>query len=1627
MLSRLICFSVTLLSLSIAANTQTSTQANIIQPPDLNADYSYNYKQIKNVEPDVKTLTTDLFGDKIDLASGGLRFSQTDVSIPGNFALDVAFTRTMSGPESWFRETQELGNWSIDLPHVRSNYVAWPDGTPHGNFTSTADGKTAYWPDGRACSPKLNSNPDFERNEFAEDRPAIKYYQDAPDYWNGDKVYIPGKGSTTLLNREADATYKRYNNKQWDVECWDDPLKPNQEGFKITTLDGTSYYFSEQVIRRNGQKLNLIRLATDTDCKPGQDCNITIDLPSDSERLKIDQYVIFLLVTKIEDKFGNRVEYHYNEGKLSRIESSDNRIITIDYLNNKVDKVTANGRQWDYDYDEHGALSRIDLSNGQHWAFNNGGDLHGTWREWFPPHLYVGEGCIATTTLPRHFITITHPYGMQGEFNVDAHCFGQVNVPRIEQANPGGNTDRQTHWLKTENRTIVLDNKTLTFPDGSQYVWDYQYSTNPGLFDDETANSEHHIAFKGTARADIKTTTVLHPNNDKTIHYFDRTYGLTENNLLATETYSAGSKLLQRQRYDYSYSESYGTNRTQVNITYARNEFVKQKKSWNDESAVRTDKLTTELFDGAAITIGATGNAIGLYEQQITAYNHYNQPLTAEASHNSNTRHFKFGYLDDASHGVYNLPTTIQVSDSAIADSATGMVKETTYQPLSDSQSVKVPNEIRAFGLWKQRFTEYHTENAGSATSANVNNAIGQPKKVEFNAALATGSGNRFVEYVNYKRGQPTQIRVPARYAAPGDNGVNTQSAYQTIDNNGWVTRVQDFNGTQTHYGYDDEGRLHYIDNPVMNGTQSDLDNTGQWLDHVFTWSETTNGSPQRKTERCVASVNAQTNVASCDAAAFFTETQHFDSLLRPTLTHRTNSTGATTRIHRYQVNEYDHYNNATFTSYWSASSALSQNTSAGTTRTFDALSRLRSEAVTAGGANLSTVLTDYLSNNRMRVTDARGNITTTTYRAFGSPAYELATEIVSPEDVTTSLSYNAFDRITAITQSGKNAQDAAISITEHRAYNAWQQLCKTRRPDTGQTVFVNNALGQVTEKQEGTTGGTHSDCVYTHNAQAVMDFGFDNLGDNRSVTFHDNQSGTASPNLQYTLDANSNLTQLRSSIASDVVTQDYRYNNLNLLEQETLILDGKTLTLDYQYDALGSVSTLTYPEGDAVSFAPNAFGEATQVVRSPRAGENAGENTAFTYASNATYHPSGSIHTFTYGNGLTHETKLNSRLLPESIKDATPANVASPVTALHYSYQYDNNQNVTRLTDHLDASFSLNALTYDGLNRLTSTTAAQSDSLIGNTTLTYDGLGNITRYAVTSGNNTAQDLRYTYNYSANLTSYPDGSVNRLRSIDDQGSRNRDYLLFEYDNRGSITNNSFNQFTYNRANQMVSAVSASTSSELDDIGYTGHKFDQDIGLSYMQARYYDPVIGRFLSNDPVDTLGHLEKGNPVHGFGRYTYANNNPYKYVDPDGEFAFLAPLVPPAAAALGKAAAFVGTAAAAGYAGSEAINAFNESAAPDLPEGLVGDQSDDRAGQSRGKRHNSGSLTPGNGGTGNPEEDFEKLTGGTGKPAEGRKEGTRIGDNGVTIRPGKEGEGPRIDIPANGEKPPETLHYEK
>jgi RHS repeat-associated protein len=82
-----------------------------------------------------------------------------------------------------------------------------------------------------------------------------------------------------------------------------------------------------------------------------------------------------------------------------------------------------------------------------------------------------------------------------------------------------------------------------------------------------------------------------------------------------------------------------------------------------------------------------------------------------------------------------------------------------------------------------------------------------------------------------------------------------------------------------------------------------------------------------------------------------------------------------------------------------------------------------------------------------------------------------------------------------------------------------------------------------------------------------------------------------------------------------------------------------------------------------------------------------------------------------------------------------------------------------------------------------------------------------------------------------------------------------------------------------------------------------------------------------------------------------------------------------------------------------------------PPVPSGLVGQNPR----SSSGRRTNTDLP-------GGAEELFGELSGGN---YETLPDGTRRAANGVQIRPGSDGSGPRIDIPGNGNKPPETIHF--
>jgi RHS repeat-associated protein len=91
------------------------------------------------------------------------------------------------------------------------------------------------------------------------------------------------------------------------------------------------------------------------------------------------------------------------------------------------------------------------------------------------------------------------------------------------------------------------------------------------------------------------------------------------------------------------------------------------------------------------------------------------------------------------------------------------------------------------------------------------------------------------------------------------------------------------------------------------------------------------------------------------------------------------------------------------------------------------------------------------------------------------------------------------------------------------------------------------------------------------------------------------------------------------------------------------------------------------------------------------------------------------------------------------------------------------------------------------------------------------------------------------------------------------------------DSQGQIQNS----YTYDEWGNIVNK----TESIPNEFTYAGEIFDEETGLYYLRARYYNPSVGRFISEDSYE--GQLD--NPLT-LNLYTYTANNPLRYTDPSG-----------------------------------------------------------------------------------------------------------------------------------------------
>ena len=88
-----------------------------------------------------------------------------------------------------------------------------------------------------------------------------------------------------------------------------------------------------------------------------------------------------------------------------------------------------------------------------------------------------------------------------------------------------------------------------------------------------------------------------------------------------------------------------------------------------------------------------------------------------------------------------------------------------------------------------------------------------------------------------------------------------------------------------------------------------------------------------------------------------------------------------------------------------------------------------------------------------------------------------------------------------------------------------------------------------------------------------------------------------------------------------------------------------------------------------------------------------------------------------------------------------------------------------------------------------------------------------------------------------------------------------------------------NHKVYNASGSEI-GVEVANIGNVNPIRYRGYYWDKEFGLYYLQSRYYDPVVGRFISADSVEYL----EPNDIIGLNLYAYCYDNPIMYYDPNG-----------------------------------------------------------------------------------------------------------------------------------------------
>ncbi|MDQ3205672.1 MAG: wall associated protein [Pseudomonadota bacterium] len=559
----------------------------------------------------VSPLGPTLFGDSVSLSNGALSFSATDVSIPGNSGLPVAFARvfTVTDREGRWSDSP-VADWDIDVPTIS------------GSFASQWISATAATPQSRCSAVPAPPAVIVGTTHFKPE-----------DFWQGISLNVPGGDGGELLRTDPGVTRPTTGSGYlWvtgsgltHVSCLPSIQNGAGEGFLAIAPDGTRYWFDwmSQTVEpqlRGARSAEVVARRKNT-----------------------------LHATRVQDRFGNRVDYTYTNAsnappRLMRIAGSDGRLITFTYnAAGHISAATEGQRTWQYHYasTQYGAttLSAVVQPDGSRWTINFAAFTHAAIDHYKQPGSDVGiwRSCTWEPDIvgqTRFVGSITHPAGAVGNFTVDAKRLGRTNVPVICDGFTSNNdvTDDIPFWPITQD-TLVLSEKTVTGPGLAAGTWSYAYQAPRSHFSPPGTSMSFPVcpvgqdcsipACTSDSCAGTTKTVVTGPDGDWVRYAHGNSYRYNEGKLISVETGTGPTNILRTviNGHDYLSPVKFGTSPQPKRAGFT-SEYVRPQRSTviNQQGVAFRNVADSIDYWARPVQVTRSSSLPGMSKTQTTQY-----------------------------------------------------------------------------------------------------------------------------------------------------------------------------------------------------------------------------------------------------------------------------------------------------------------------------------------------------------------------------------------------------------------------------------------------------------------------------------------------------------------------------------------------------------------------------------------------------------------------------------------------------------------------------------------------------------------------------------------------------------------------------------------------------------------------------------------------------------------------------------------------------------------------------------------------------------------------------------------------------------------------------------------------